>query len=401
MFDGAFNKTKRIGTNLASATQKQLMKSIVYSILTFSVLFSVSCKSGKKQLNSGNYDVAIAQSVKRLKQNPDHKKADDILASAYKYSLQSHLKMIDQALISGDSLKWDVIAYHYQVLNANGNLIQSCPACMEIIPDASNFQKEESEARAYASAYHIREGIRLMSQKTIMQSRNAYHNFIKAKDFSPGYPGIDDWIFKSREAGTINVQIRMLPMSRNRFAVNGDYFASAILENAKRLNYTFVRFYGEKDNITAPIDEVILLGFDDFVVGETHTKELVEELKRDSVKIGETDVKDGKKPIYGTVKAKLHTFDKTVLSSGLLDLRITNSSDGSLIRQEKIPGTYVWRSNWAYFNGDERALNKEQIELTNRRELPPPSAQDLFILFTGPIVNQTANLIRNQYRGHQ
>jgi hypothetical protein len=85
----------------------------------------------------------------------------------------------------------------------------------------------------------------------------------------------------------------------------------------------------------------------------------------------------------------------------LLDLRITNSSDGSLIRQEKIPGTYVWRSNWAYFNGDERALNKEQIELTNRRELPPPSAQDLFILFTGPIVNQTANLIRNQYRGHQ
>jgi hypothetical protein len=80
MFDGALNKIKRIGTNLASANQKQLMKSIVYSILTFSVLFSVSCKSGKKQLDSGNYDVAIAQSVKRLKQNPDHKKADDILA---------------------------------------------------------------------------------------------------------------------------------------------------------------------------------------------------------------------------------------------------------------------------------------------------------------------------------
>lgn len=377
------------------------MKSIVYSSCILLLLVSGGCGSGKKQLNSGNYDEALSQSVKRLKQNPDHKKADDILVSAYKYSLQNHLRIIDQAMISGDSLRWDIMAAHYQVINANNNLIQSCPACMEIIPDLNSYVKEEAEARSLAAAYHIREGKRLMMQKSVMQSREAYYHFVKAKGFAPGQSDLENLIFNAREAGTYNVQIRMLPMSRNRFAVSGDYFYHAIFENAQRLNYTFVRFVGENDNISIPLDEVIILSFDDFVVGETNTRETIEEFKRDSVKIGETDVKDGKKPIYGTVKAKLHTFEKAVVSTGLLDLRITNAASGSLIRQEKIPGTYVWRTTWAFFNGDERALTRDQIEMTKRRDIPPPPAQDLFVLFTGPIVNQVGQIIRNQYRSHQ
>lgn len=377
------------------------MKSIIYSIFLISLVVLSSCGSGRKQLNSGNYDQALAQSVKRLKQNPDHKKAGDVLLSAYKYSLKSHLAVIDQAMVSGDSLRWDNMVAQYQVINANARLIQSCPACLEIIPDLYLFLKEEAECKALAAAYHIREGKRKMLTRNIYDSRSAYDHFVRAKEYNSGNPDLDILIFNALEAGTIHVLIKMLPMSRNRFAINGEYFLTTILENARRLNYRFVRFYGENENISAPIDEIITLSFDDFVVGETHTRETIEEFKKDSVKIGETSEKDGKKPIYGTVKVKLHTFEKAVVSNGLLDLRINNNANGQLIRQDKLPGTYVWKSQWATFNGDERALSREQLELTRRREMQPPPAQDLFILFTGPIVTQTSNLIRSQYRLHQ
>jgi hypothetical protein len=141
-------------------------------------------------------------------------------------------------------------------------------------------------------------------------------------------------------------------------------------------------------------DHLLSLSFDDFVVGQTYVKERIQDVKRDSVKLGETAQK---RPVYGTVKARVTTFEKTISSSGLLDFRIRDFNNGRIISQEKMPGTFVWRDVWGTFNGDERALTEEERRICRRREIMPPPPQDLFIEFTKPIYSQLTTKIRGFY----
>jgi hypothetical protein len=104
--------------------------------------------------------------------------------------------------------------------------------------------------------------------------------------------------------------------------------------------------------------------------------------------------------VYGTVKATLYQYKKTTVSRGVVSFRIVDAKTGALLASEKMPGEYVWVSEWATFNGDERALSAEQLRLTTLKEQPAPAPQDLFIEFTRPIYDQITAKIRDFYKNY-
>jgi hypothetical protein len=104
--------------------------------------------------------------------------------------------------------------------------------------------------------------------------------------------------------------------------------------------------------------------------------------------------------VYGTVKATLYQYSKTTTSKGIISFRILDAKTGALLSVEKMPGEYVWKSEWATFNGDERALSPQQLQLTKLKEVPPPAPQELFIEFTRPIYEQITTKIRDFYKGY-
>ncbi|MGV3507848.1 MAG: hypothetical protein ACO1N7_01065 [Sphingobacteriaceae bacterium] len=104
--------------------------------------------------------------------------------------------------------------------------------------------------------------------------------------------------------------------------------------------------------------------------------------------------------VYGQAKATMHVFTRTVESKGLLDLRILDGYTKRVINQEKLPGSFVWQSQWGYFNGDERALEKQHKQITKNKDIPPPPPQDLFIEFTKPIYQQVTAAIANFYKNY-
>jgi len=101
--------------------------------------------------------------------------------------------------------------------------------------------------------------------------------------------------------------------------------------------------------------------------------------------------------VYGTAKAKVFIFEKTLTSNGILDFKILDAQSNSVVATEKMAGEYVWKSMWGYFNGDERALTQDQLNITGQKEQNPPSDQELFGLFTEPIFNQVLNKVREFY----
>ena len=104
--------------------------------------------------------------------------------------------------------------------------------------------------------------------------------------------------------------------------------------------------------------------------------------------------------VYGTVKATLYHYTKTTTSKGIVSFRIIDAKTGALLSAEKMPGEFVWKSEWATFNGDERALSAEQMRLSKQKELPAPAPQELFIEFTRPIYDQITGRIREFYKGY-
>ena len=168
------------------------------------------------------------------------------------------------------------------------------------------------------------------------------------------------------------------------YQLTSDFFLNRILESltSNRPN-EFVEYFSPESAENAGIkypDQVLRMSFDDFVVGQVYDKETVRDLSRDSVEVGTVTLPDGtKKKAYNTVKAKLTTYRREISSNGLLDVTIIDFPLNRVISERKFPGQFVWFTEWGSFNGDERALSKDQLALCDKRPAPPPPPQDLFV----------------------
>lgn len=373
------------------------LKSGVF-VVSFLTLFLLSCSSGKKALQTGNYDNAVYLAINRLKSNPNKEKAVQTLKEGYQLALDNHLNKINDFKNDVNPFKWESIINEYQGINNLADAIQGCPSCMAAVPNPQKYLQELNDAKFSAAEARYLNGKKLLAENNKQSARDAYYDFQKAEDLYPNYKDAKQMMDDAYWAGLIRVMVKPVVVNSTIYKLSNQYFQDKINEFMQ--NYesrSFVKFYSPEavKQSGDQMDQILSLNFDDFVVGQTYVKERVEDVKRDSVKIGETRPPNPK-PVYGTVKAKLTTYQKSISSSGLLDFVISDVN-GKVLTHEKLPGTFVWNDSWATFNGDDRALTKEQLALTKRKEIMPPAPQDLFIEFTKPIYSQLIAKVNSFY----
>ncbi|MBC6110267.1 hypothetical protein ACFOG5_15510 [Pedobacter fastidiosus] len=365
-----------------------------------SFIIIAGCTTGKKALQKGDYDASVAKAVSRLQNSPKNSEAMEVLPTAYNLALQDHLRKIEEAKASNDLFRWEAIMYEYQKINQLADDINSCPACLILVPTPPKFVKELSDSKYNAAVARYNSGLEYLNDNNKLSAKKAYYEFEKAQNLQPNYKDVKAKMDDAYWAAVTRVVVQPIMVNSNLYKLSGDYFQQQIDQFiASYSRNKFVIFYSEEQATNQKIipDQVLSLNFDDFVVGQTYVKERVEKIKRDSVVIGETREK---KPVYGTVRATLSIFDKNVSSSGLLDMTISDWHDQKIIRQQKIPGTYIWRDSWANYKGDDRALTKQQMAMTRRRESLPPPPTALFLEFTKPIYNQLVNDISGFYNNY-
>ncbi|MFC3561107.1 hypothetical protein [Pedobacter jamesrossensis] len=365
-----------------------------------SFIIIAGCTTGKKALQKGDYDAAVSKAVSRLQSSPKNSESLGVLPTAYNFALQDHLRKIDEAKATSDIYKWETVMYNYQKINQLADEINSCPACLTVVPAPSKYVSELAESRLSAGVARYNSGIRLLNLNTRPSAKNAYYEFEKAKNLAPDYKDSEAKMDDAYWAAVTRIVVQPIIINSSYYKLSGDYFQQQIdnfISNYSRNK--FVIFYSEQQATKQKIvpDQMLSLNFDDFVVGQTYVKERVERLKRDSIVIGETRER---KPVYGTVKATLSIFEKNISSSGLLDMTITDWQSKKIVRQQKFPGTYVWRDSWASYKGDDRALSKQQLAMTRRREVAPPPPDVLFLEFTKPIYSQLAGDISYYYNNY-
>ena len=368
------------------------------SIILFTVLVLMSCGSGKKALQKGNYSDAVFKSIERLRSNPTSKNGLETLQHAYPLAVQTLETEINEVLSSNDAYKYSIVAEKYQVLNDMANDIRRSPAALRIIPSPRSYVSQLAGAKEKAAEETYQAARKMLSQGDRESAIEAFYLFERALKYSPGYSDARQRMNQARDLATLKVVVEPIPVP-SRYKLNTAFFENQLIEYLNK-QQEFVAYFNSKEARKAGrMDQVLEMEYFDFVIGSTkNNQKEIEVRSRDSVKVGSTTINGKKVDVFNIVKAKLTTNLRQVSSSGVLQVKIIDMNSKKVLSRRNFPGTYVWETEWASYNGDERALTKAQFDLCKKKPANPPRPQDLFYEFTKPIFSQTKNFLRTYYR---
>jgi len=429
-------------------------------ILSFILVLLVlaDCSSGKKSYTSGNYYDSVLKAVNRLRKNPNHKKSVQTLRDAYPLAVKHFENQGRNMIASNDPYKWRAVVDSYSKINRMYEEINRSPGALKVIPNPVNNYADLEDAKKNAAEESYVMGIKALNTGTREYAKQAFKFFKDADSFVKGYKDVVKKMEESLWAATLKVVVEPIPVAARNLEVSSEFFENKFYEYLHTQNINeFVKFYtiDEAKTINLKTDQVISLSFDQFTVGQVYLKEKEKPVSKDSVVVAEIDRSQSSEPkvtichispgnqkpktisvgtsalqahidhgdtigpcegdeandnngnkkenqkekVYATVHATMFIFTKTITSNGVLDFKIIDARTNSVISQEKLPGEFIWQTEWATYNGDSRALTDDQIQLTKQKEAPPPSPQGLFIEFTRPIYDQMIRKVSNYYSG--
>ncbi len=370
-------------------------------LLAFIIAGLASCATGKNAFDKGDYVTALDRAVNRLKSNPNNKKAREVLTEGYQYASEYHLTNIQGYKRSNDTYKWERIFSEYALLNRYYRDILSCPACIDAVKPTSYLEEQESAAFE-AAEVHLTLGKEELAFNTIETGRQAYTHFESALRFNNNIPNIDSLLNLAFDMGTVKVLVEPIPVHSRSLEITNDYFNNRMLEYFDQFSQgRFVQFITDQESLDYQIqpDHIISMAFDDFVLGQQLVETETREIKKDSVVVGTyTDDEGINHDVFGTVKADLTVFKKTLSSAGVLNFEVKDAYSGRVLVNRKFASEDIWQYQWGNFNGDERALTTRQIRLSEKRELSPPTPRQLFASFIDRIYSQAINEVQLLYR---
>lgn len=367
-------------------------------------LVMAACSSGRKAFERGEYDVAVAKAVNHLRQKPGHSKSATTLKEAYPLAIEYFETQATNEIASNSPYKWKNAIRAYNNINNMYEQIRTCPGCLKVIPKPKNYYAEIGPLKEKAAEESYNAGINSLMKGTRNDAKSAYFNFVDVQAFAPGYKDVVEYLDKSKWEATLKVILEQIPVPA-RYNLSGGFFQDNVEEfvHSKYPEQGFIKFYTplEAKNVNlAQADHILRIQFDDFSVGNTNLKEKEEKVSKDSVKVGEAKVEGKTVPVYNTVTAKLTTYRKEVISSGLLSMMVLDARTSGILTHKKFDGQYSWVNTWARFNGDDRALTEQQLTLCKQKEIQPPGAQDLFLEFTKPIYSQLTGGLQAFYQAY-
>jgi len=376
------------------------MKKTSLIFFSYIIVYLLSCTSAKQSFEHGDYYQSVIQSVEKLRKNPNHKKTQEILSQSYPLAVQYLNDQIKRYQSVNEPMKNSQIVNAYIQLNRMYDEIQRSPGALQVIPNPHNFYSEMTKYKRLAAAEQYLAGETLLKSGNREEAKHAYQHFVQANKYFPGYMDVNEKIREAQYVATLKVRVEQLHPPTVQYDLSISFFQDQVEQLLFNYNQNpFVRFYAANDPSLKNPDQILIVQFDDFMVGQTNNYQKTYELKKDSVVVGNVKLENGETvDVYGTVKAKYIENKREVISKGLLSMKIVDVFSNTIVLHERFPGRFIWSTMWGNFNGNEKALNKKQLEISNMQPVMPPPPQRLFIEFCKPIYSQFERKIYEYYK---
>ena len=291
------------------------------------------------------------------------------------------LESEDQAKVT---FKYTHAVSIYESLNKMYESIQRSPGAQQVIRHPKKYYQTFNQLLPLAAEEQYQAGLAQLNYSNRENAKQAYYYFLKSDELVKGYKEVAQKIDEAYQKSILHVIADLKPVQSRRYELSADVFYRRVNNSLQQIeNNEFIVFYTPQEardlNLQYP-DQILEINFEDFVVGESHTKERIEKMTKDSVVVGSISLDEGrKKEIIGTVEAEVSLYRMEVRSRGLVNLTITKPGiQAKDIISEDFPGEFVWFNEWGSFNGDKRALAKEQISLCANKRVNPLPPQQMF-----------------------
>lgn len=375
-------------------------------LAAFFIMVLTACSSGKRSLSKGDYDAAVIQSIERLQNSSNNKKASTVLQTAYPLAVKYHLDNISNLSLNNKASRFNQIVAEYESLNSLYDKIQLSPTA-QVLVKAERYTKQLTDAKVDAAKFFYSQAEKNLALANKQSAKQAYNEYSLSMQYAPDlYQDYKQKMDKAMSLAITRVLILPTEVHSNILKISNDYFKNKIIQYLYEHPLSrFVEFYDQNDAkaTSVKMDEILDLSFDDFVVGQLTTNKLERKAINDSVKTKTTVKINGKDTVvvgYRKAEATLFVTRKTVESTGVLDVKIVNAFSKTILQQEKIPGTFIWVNQFGTYQGEKVALSDADLKLVGNVDSPVPAPQQLFYEFTAPIFTKLMRRLEDRYRNY-
>lgn len=374
----------------------------LYSIaIAASFLLIYSCKSASKSYQKGNYTDAIERGVKKLQKDPYDYETKDLVQKSYTYTVNEYEDQIRILSNSKTDNRYDRIYQQYVALQGLYQTIRQYPEAAKLIK-AKDYSEFVETYRDKAANAHIEKANKWMQEGTKEAYREAYREFNTAFSYRP-----DDFELRKQKDSAYDKAVVKVILSPLQNYNSYQYGSSYQLQNFQRdvirtlsnnMNNDFIQFYSEFEARSKDIepDQVMDLNLSRITIGQPLDNKTVREVSKEVVVKEIVHSKDSVTKQYATVKAKITTTKRTLVSQG--DLFITvRDTRGRTIWSDRFTGEHKWQTEFSSFSGDERALSDSDKTALNQKDYTPPAEDKIMEELLRRIQSDLSYRLRNHY----
>lgn len=381
------------------------MNTKLYSLI-FLITFLTAvtgCKTASKQYDNGNYDEAVNLAVKKLQHKPNDRNAKELLQNAYRLAKENHESQVKTYSENNSDLKWEWIHAEYISLQNLYNTIRRSPEAIYTVK-ATDYSSYLTTYAEKAANNRFERGLQLMEKNNKEGFKNAYYEFNTALNFKPEDLDIKSKKEEAYENALTNVVV--MPMENYRYRNNSyndpefrDFEYNILRKLQNNSDGNFVKYYSDQEarsrNIHA--EQFMDFQFSTQNTGKTKDEESVREVSKDVV-VKETVYKpDSIVKEYKKVFAKIITTKRTINSEGTVVVNIRDIN-GRRLWTDDVRGNHNWRTEFASYTGDERALTDADKQLVSKTRENVPEEKTILKYIINDINNNLYSRVRDYFR---
>jgi hypothetical protein len=387
------------------------MRKYILLISVATVILS-GCGSSKKQLEKGNYDAAIITAVKELRRDARDEKQIATLERSYNIVNEQDNERIRFLKMEGRPQNWDEVYQIYKRMNDRQALVRT------VLPLKSggrtvdfpyvDYVAEMIAAKRKSADYYYAHGNELMKAGLKDSYRQAYYEYVRAKEYVGDYEGIDAKIEEARYLGMSRVFVTLrnntpiiFPkefeedlLSVNLQALNSEWVEYHTLDLDKETQYDYfinviVRTIVVSPDQTAQRDSVVKKEVED---GFTYQLDSRGNVMKDTAG---NDIKIKK---FKTLQCALISTLQTKTCTIQGDIETIQASPNKLLKKDPIGANTTFEHVSARAVGDIGALNPSQLERTKSQIIPFPSDIEMVLRCSENLKNAIRGSIQTNRR---
>jgi hypothetical protein len=368
----------------------------------------LACNSSKKQLERGNYDEAVENSVKKLRKKANNPKEIEILENAYPKANQKDLDRISFLQKEGRPDRWEEIAKLNTNLKNRQNLVKEITP-LSIDGRTVNYQYVDYDrdiviAQRNAADFLYNNAKKIINGNDRLANRQAYYQLVKVKELNPVYADIDKLIKTAKETGTNFVMITL--KNSTYFSLSNEFKEDLLSFGSFNLDNEWVKYTISPNGDELQYDYTIYVNIKKIDISPEQVKESSFEEKK-KIQDGweydldakgnvrkDTSGNDIKKAKYKNISCRVREIvqHKAAYISGSVEY-FENQANRK-IQEAPISAEHIFEYGVCNANGDLNALTEETRKRLGNRPVPFPSDMDMIFGATQTLRDAIIDVLR-------